>query len=77
MSHITLYHNPACGTSRNTLEMIRNSGTEPEIILYLENPPSRDELAGLIADMGISVCDLLRKTSSLMSNWALPGRFHR
>ena len=41
MSHITIYHNPACGTSRNTLEMIRNSGTEPEIILYLENPPSR------------------------------------
>ncbi len=44
MSNITIYHNPACGTSRNTLEMIRKSGTEPEIILYLENPPSRDEL---------------------------------
>ncbi|AWQ42813.1 arsenate reductase (glutaredoxin) [Enterobacter hormaechei] len=61
MSHITIYHNPACGTSRNTLEMIRNSGTEPEIILYLENPPSRDELTSLIADMGISIGDLLRK----------------
>lgn len=61
MSHITIYHNPACGTSRNTLEMIRNSGTEPEIILYLDNPPSRDELTGLIADMGISIGDLLRK----------------
>ncbi|HAS1292729.1 TPA: arsenate reductase, partial [Enterobacter hormaechei] len=61
MSHITIYHNPACGTSRNTLEMIRNSGTEPEIILYLENPPSRDELTRLIADMGISIGDLLRK----------------
>lgn len=61
MSHITIYHNPACGTSRNTLEMIRNSGTEPEIILYLETPPSRDALTTLIADMGISVRDLLRK----------------
>ncbi|EIN8655436.1 glutaredoxin-dependent arsenate reductase [Citrobacter freundii] len=61
MSNITIYHNPACGTSRNTLEMIRNSGTEPNVILYLENPPSRDELVKLIADMGISVWALLRK----------------
>ena len=60
MTNITIYHTPACGTSRNTLEMIRNSGTEPEIILYLENPPSRDELIKLIADMGISVRALLR-----------------
>ncbi|MGT4927941.1 hypothetical protein ACRWE7_12025, partial [Escherichia coli] len=42
MSNITIYHNPACGTSRNTLEMIRNSGTEPTIIYYLETPPTRD-----------------------------------
>lgn len=61
MSNITIYHNPACGTSRNTLEMISNSGTEPNVILYLENPPSRDELVKLIADMGISVRALLRK----------------
>lgn len=61
MSHITIYHNPTCGTSRNTLEMIRNSGMEPEIILYLETPPSRDKLTTLIAKMGISVRDLLRK----------------
>lgn len=61
MSNITIYHNPACGTSRNTLEMIRNSGTEPNVILYLENPPSRNELVKLIADMGISVRALLRK----------------
>ncbi|EOC9242750.1 glutaredoxin-dependent arsenate reductase [Enterobacter cloacae] len=60
MTNITIYHNPACGTSRNTLEMIRNSGTEPEIILYLENPPSRDELIKLIDEMGISVRALLR-----------------
>ncbi|VTQ52637.1 Arsenate reductase [Campylobacter jejuni] len=61
MSNITIYHNPACGTSRNTLEMIRNSGTEPAIILYLETPPSREELIKLIADMGITVRALLRK----------------
>jgi arsenate reductase len=51
MSHITIYHNPACGTSRNTLALIRNSGVEPEIILYLETPPSREKLVSLIADM--------------------------
>lgn len=61
MSHITIYHNPACGTSRNTLEMIRNSGNEPKIIYYLDTPPSYDELVTLIADMGITVRSLLRK----------------
>lgn len=61
MSKITIYHNPACGTSRNTLEMIRNSGTEPTVIHYLENPPSRDELVKLVVDMGITVRALLRK----------------
>ena len=61
MSNITIYHNPACGTSRNTLEMIRNSGAEPTIIYYLETPPTRDELVKLIADMGITVRALLRK----------------
>ena len=64
MSNITIYHNPACGTSRNTLEMIRNSGTEPTIIYYLETPPTRDELVKLIADMGITVlaCAALQKS---------------
>lgn len=61
MSKITIYHNPECGTSRNTLAMIRNSGTEPTIIYYLETPPSRQELAGLLAEMAISARDLLRK----------------
>lgn len=61
MSNITIYHTPACGTSRNTLEMIRNSGTEPTVILYLETPPSRDEQVKIIADMGITVRSLLRK----------------
>jgi arsenate reductase (glutaredoxin) len=58
---ITIYHNPACGTSRNTLAMIRQSGVEPEVIAYLENPPSRDKLVALIADMGIPVRGLLRE----------------
>ncbi|EMD1679247.1 glutaredoxin-dependent arsenate reductase [Klebsiella variicola] len=61
MSNITIYHNPACGTSRNTLEMIRNSGNEPTVIYYLETPPTHDELVKLIADMGITVRALLRK----------------
>ncbi|ERK08122.1 Arsenate reductase [Serratia fonticola AU-P3(3)] len=61
MSNVTIYHNPACGTSRNTLELIRNSGTEPTVILYLETPPSREVLVKLIEDMGITVRALLRK----------------
>ncbi|OMQ22969.1 glutaredoxin-dependent arsenate reductase [Serratia oryzae] len=61
MSNVAIYHNPACGTSRNTLELIRNSGTEPTVILYLETPPSREVLVKLIADMGITVRALLRK----------------
>lgn len=61
MNTITIYHNPACGTSRNTLAMIRNSGVEPTIIHYLETPPSRAELLGLIAALEISVRALLRQ----------------
>ncbi|MHC0465075.1 glutaredoxin-dependent arsenate reductase [Kosakonia cowanii] len=61
MSNITIYHNPACGTSRNTLEMIRNSGIEPTIVYYLDTPPARDELKKLISAMGMPVRVLLRK----------------
>jgi len=61
MSNIKIYHNPACGTSRNTLALIRNSGVEPTVILYLETPPDREQLIRLIADMGISARALLRK----------------
>ncbi|AOX99743.1 glutaredoxin-dependent arsenate reductase [Jeongeupia sp. USM3] len=61
---ITIYHNPACGTSRNTLALIRNSGVEPTVIHYLETPPSRDELVALIAAMGIGVRALLRKSGT-------------
>lgn len=60
-AQITIYHNPACGTSRNTLELIRNSGVEPTVIHYLETPPSRDTLLALIAAMGMPVRDLLRQ----------------
>ena len=57
----TIYHNPACGTSRNTLELIRNSGVEPTVVHYLETPPSRETLVALIGAMGMPVRDLLRK----------------
>ena len=58
---ITIYHNPDCGTSRNTLAMIRQSGVEPEVIEYLKQPPPREKLVELIARMGISARDLLRE----------------
>lgn len=58
---ITIYHNPACGTSRNTLEMIRRSGEEPEVIEYLKTPPTRQRLVELIAAMGITPRELLRQ----------------
>ena len=58
---IVIYHNPDCGTSRNTLAMIRNAGIEPHVIEYLKTPPSRALLEQLIARMGISVRDLLRE----------------
>jgi arsenate reductase len=57
----TIYHNPACGTSRNVLALIRNSGEEPNIIEYLKTPPARDELVDLIGRMGMTVRDLLRR----------------
>ena len=58
---ITIYHNPACGTSRNTLAMIRQSGEEPVIVEYLKTPPSREKLTELIDQMGITPRDLLRQ----------------
>ena len=58
---VTIYHNPACGTSRNTLAMIRASGEEPEIIEYLRTPPSRERLIELIGAMAIPVRALLRQ----------------
>ena len=67
MFNITIYHNPKCGTSRNTLAMIRNSGEEPEVILYLDTPPTRDKLVSLIAAMGQPVRDIMRRKESIYS----------
>ena len=61
MSKVTIYHNPACGTSRNTLAMIRASGVEPEVIEYLKTPLNREKLIELITQMGITPRDLLRE----------------
>jgi len=58
---VTIYHNPDCGTSRNTLALIRQSGEEPVVIEYLRQPPSRDKLVELIAAMGITPRQLLRE----------------
>jgi arsenate reductase (glutaredoxin) len=58
---ITIYHNPNCGTSRNVLALIRNSGVEPEVVEYLKTPPSRDKLIALVAQLGIPVRELLRQ----------------
>lgn len=57
----TIYHNPACGTSRNTLALIRNSGEEPTVIEYLQHPPSRDTLITLIKDAGLTVREAIRQ----------------
>ncbi|RWC96305.1 MAG: arsenate reductase (glutaredoxin) [Mesorhizobium sp.] len=58
---ITIYHNPACGTSRNTLAIIRQSGEEPEVVEYLKTPPSREKLVELIAAMAMTPRQLLRE----------------
>jgi len=61
MTKITIYHNPKCGTSRNTLALIRNSGAEPEVIEYLQDPPSRERLLELAKRMGVRLRDILRR----------------
>jgi arsenate reductase len=61
MSDITIYHNPACGTSRNVLALIRNTGEEPTVVEYLKTPPDRATLERLIADLGLPVRDVLRQ----------------
>ena len=58
---VTIFHNPKCGTSRNTLALIRNAGVEPEVVLYLETPPSKEQLKKLISDMSLPVRDVLRQ----------------
>ena len=61
MSDITIYHNPDCGTSRNVLALIRNTGEEPTVVEYLKTPPDRATLERLIADLGLPVRDVLRQ----------------
>lgn len=61
MADVTIYHNPACGTSRNTLALIRHAGIEPIVIEYLKTPPTKEKLRELLADMGLSVRELLRR----------------
>jgi arsenate reductase len=58
---VTIYHNPDCGTSRNTLAMIRNAGIEPTVIEYLKTPPTRGQLAAMIADAGLTVREAIRE----------------
>lgn len=60
-NQIKIYHNPACVTSRNTLALIRNSGQEPEVIEYLQNPPTQDQLINMIQQSGLSVREAIRK----------------
>ena len=61
MTDTTIFHNPACGTSRNVLALIRNSGVEPTVVEYLKTPPGRDRLLGLLAQLGLPVRAVLRK----------------
>ena len=65
MSTVTIYHNPQCGTSRNTLALIRNAGIEPQVVLYIETPPSRAQLVQLIKDSGLSARQMMRDKGDL------------
>ena len=66
-----IYHNPKCSTSRKALELLRDNGVEPEVVLYLKTPPSRAELATLIADAGIGVRTAVRKREPLYAELGL------
>lgn len=67
----TIYHNPDCGTSRNTLAMIRNAGIEPTVIEYLQTPPSRSELVKMIADAGLTVRQAIREKGTPYAEFGL------
>lgn len=75
MTSVTIYHNPKCGTSRNTLAMIRNSGIEPEVIEYLKTPPDRTTLLALIAATGEPVINAVRAKEAVFAELQLgaPG----
>jgi arsenate reductase len=74
MSNITIYHNPQCGTSRNVLALIRNTGVEPVIVEYLVTPPTREKLLALIAQMAMPVRDLLRRKGTPYDELQLDDR---
>jgi arsenate reductase (glutaredoxin) len=74
MHNVIIYHNPACGTSRNTLALIRNAGVEPHMIEYLKSPPSRVMLEQLIARMGFSPRELLREKGTPYAELGLCNR---
>ena len=71
MADITIYHNPKCGTSRNVLALLRNTGVEPEVIEYLKTPPTRAKLVELIAQMAVPVRDMMRRKETLYEELAL------
>ncbi len=71
MHEVTIFHNPACGTSRNTLALIRHAGIEPVVVEYLVTPPSRTRLQGLLAAMGMSVREILREKGTPFSELGL------
>lgn len=71
ISGITIYHNPKCGTSRNVLALIRNTGTEPEVIEYLKTPPTREKLLALIAQMAVPVREMMRRKEKIYDELAL------
>ena len=71
MADITIYHNPKCGTSRNVLALIRNTGAEPEVIEYLKTPPTRERLLELIAQMAVPVREVMRRKEALYEELAL------
>ncbi|WP_447939848.1 arsenate reductase (glutaredoxin) [Pseudoxanthomonas mexicana] len=71
MNDVTIYHNPGCGTSRNTLGLIRNAGIEPQVIEYLKTPPDRATLVSLIAAMGTPVREVVRTKEALYSELGL------
>ena len=68
---VTIYHNPACGTSRNTLGLIRHAGIEPTVIEYLKNPPSREDLTRMIADAGLTVRQAIREKGTPFADLGL------
>ncbi len=71
---VVIYHNPACGTSRNTLGLIRNTGVEPHVIEYLKTPPSRAMLVSLIERMGVPVRAVLREKEALVAELGLADK---